>query len=263
MMGNSNNKINLEDLLQAYNLQNKIFGEVNKKLFCEYLNFRETQWKKCNTTLNNILEDNKNQLKMLSNGNIHIKMFYRTIQFAIYHEVNTMLIKQRKLIKPQKIANLEQEISYFDIFEISEALSKKLGLDINPYGLINLIDLYISEKRDLTNEMSAKKLAYLDISNFNKTTAKTQELQFDHRMNFDCRVSLKILHLAIQYVCTHLLEPQILQLNSLINFNIAKVHLNSCRHMNRDYEVSYSLNNVAILFSYYLNKIAEIELMVA
>lgn len=256
-MKKSNHKLNLEALLCVYNQQTNDLGGVNREIYCDYLSFRKTQWKKCNTTLNNIIDDNLNQYLMLLEGNIHIKLFYRSIQFAIYHEINTTLIKQNKLVKPQKIANLTQEISYFDIFELSKTLSQKLGIVINPVGVIKLTEIYLECKSDETKEAAKMKLQNLNINDFNKATAKGQEISFDYRMNLDCCISLKILHLAIQYLCVHWLEPQILELNELIDFNIAKVHLNSCSHMNRDFEVSYNFESVAALFSCYLNEIAE------
>lgn len=252
-------KINLETLFNIFNNQKQNFGGVNKQLFCDYLDFRETQWKKCNTTLEKMLEDNKAQHFMLSRGNIHMKMFYRSIQFAIYHEINTLMLNQQKLDKTQKIANLPKEINYFETCEISKILSKKLGIDFCPSGLFKLTEMYLSHKRLENISKYRKNVSKLDTFKINKSQAKDHELILDTRLVSEEKISLKILHLSIQYLCEHILKNCIFVLNEFINFNIDSINLNSCHYMRRDYQITFSLDYVAILFSYYLQELTEEE----
>ncbi len=249
----------------AYKQQIGFNEKVNLDIYHNYLHFRQTQWKKCNTTYNRIKADNTNQRKKLATGRAHLKLFYRTIQFAIYHEVLLYNFKdETKLEKPQKIANLPRIITYKNLIELCSRLSNKMQININPMGLMRLVEIYLETKKADTENRSAKKLLTLDLAIWNKTIAKNQELSLDKRMFLVQRISLKTLYLSIQYLCEHILKPLITELKNEINLSTESIKLNS-RHYCRDkFAQTYQINTLRVLFAYILDELAkEDELLAA
>lgn len=250
--------LNLTNFITLLNNQTKKLHDINNQLFYDYLEFRKTQAKKCNTTPKKIMEDIEAQQEMLGNGQITIKMFYRAIQFAIYHQINKSFIEQQRIFHPQKLVNLSDEISYFDIFELTNYLSNKLGIEINPNGLIKLTEHYINQKYYENKAKQDNKLYYLNIIEFNKSLAKERELLIDFRMYYDYKISLKIIHLAIQFLCEHLLKFSMAEIGLTISINTSEIYLNSCHHKNQKYETTYDISNVTTLFSYYLEELSKL-----
>lgn len=250
-------KMNLNTLLSVYKKQQETFGQkLNLGLFYNYLDFRKTQWKKCNTTLKKIREDNKAQQRMLLNGNIHLKMFYRTIQFAIFHELQlNNIAKETILVKPQKLANLPQEVTYRGLVELCERLSTKMMININPDGLMKLANIYLDLKKIENSSKSYTKLRILDLIVWNKTVAKNQELALDERMYLDRKISLKTLYLSIQYLCEHIIKPELTKLNDILNFDTTEIKLHSHRKYKNQSVITYKIESLLLLFTYYLDEL--------
>lgn len=250
-------KLNFNALLSVYKKQQETFGEkVNLGLFYNYLNFRQTQWKKCNTTFKKMREDNKVQRRMLLNGNIHLIMFYRTIQFAIFHELQlNSITKKMILVKPQKLANLPQEITYRGLVELCERLSAKMMININPDGLMELANIYLDIKKIENSEKSYTKLRILDLMVWNKTVAKNQELALDERMYRERKISLKTLYLSIQYLCEHILKAKLAKLKDILNFDTTEIKLHSRRKCKNQSVMTYKIESLLLLFAYCLNEL--------
>lgn len=259
------NSLSLNILLSVVKQQQEHFGKkANLDIYNNYLDFRETQWKKCNTTLQKMRQDNKAQQKMLSNGNIHLKMFYRTIQFAIYHAIQlNSITKKRTLVKPQKLANLPQHITYNDLVELCTNVSNKMQITINPIGLMELVRIYLQEKEIENNIKSNKKLNNLDLMVWNKAVAKNQELTLDTRMYYDKQISLKTLYLSIQYFCEHILKQKIIEFTYLLDLNVDYVRLNSRSNCRDKCATTYQIDIMVVLFAYFINDLAKEENLVA
>ncbi|TXI97063.1 MAG: hypothetical protein E6Q32_12645 [Neisseriales bacterium] len=234
------------------------------KIYSDYLDFRLTQWKKCNTTFKKMLQDNKAQQKMLLEGRIHLKMFYRTIQHTIYHELQLRNMNDEKtIVKPQKFANLSQEISFIDITEICAKLSVKLQIAINPAGLYKLVHWYLTTKHQENELKGHKNLNNLNLFIWNKTVAKQQELNLDARMYNDQKISLKTLYRTIQFYCETIVKKDLIELTSSSDLSVGEVYLNSRHHCRSNYEKTYSINIMTMIFAINIDILEQADMMVA
>lgn len=162
-------------------------------------------------------EDKKiNSLKQLNcNDLIDLRLFYRSLNFYIYtmFNFNTSSVDHNKVNKTQKIANLAAELKYYDISVVCMVINLILDTNIQPENMHKLVRTYIETKLKENDTKSYKKVGNIsDLEDFNKTTAKDQELKIDKRMNSAyLMVTLKTLTKSIQYFCEHTLFEDIEQ----------------------------------------------------
>ncbi|RTK98551.1 MAG: hypothetical protein EKK57_11475 [Proteobacteria bacterium] len=207
----------------------------------------------------------KSLLEQLHNNNlIDLRLFYRSLNFYIYKLYkNETLFKTCKVNKVQKIANLSTELTYYDILSISMVINSVLDTNISPKTIYKLVQVYINNKLVENNTRAYKKVKNIsNLSDFNKTTAKDQELKIDKRMYISQqKITLKIITKSIQYFCEHILSKEIEltlfghnKTTGILNIFINKA--DSYKHYTYDYITIKNLFEQSLADNYKTSKTA-------
>ncbi len=179
-----------------------------------YLNHVEQNLYKFGSRTKHMFQLEKhNSLQQLNCNNlIDLKLFYRSLNFCIYEMFNfDIFFVNQKLDKTQRIANLSSELTYYDISAVCLVMNSILNTNIQPDNIHKLVKSYIENKLKENDAKAYKKLRNIfNLEDFNKTTAKDQELKIDKKMNSTHQmITLKTLTKSIQYFCEHLFYEDI------------------------------------------------------